>query len=372
MLKVGDRVRFIRESGGGIVRSRKGKIIYVEGEDGFEIPFDEKDLVLVEDNASFMPAYKTPKQQREEADAVEIKEAIKIENTRSQRTLDDNAKSGIFIKNKDKANIFLAFVPDNESNLSQSRFDTYIINDSNYHIAYVYSFRDYDNLSKWHLLSEGLIESNQKLFIEDLSHSMIGDMPKISLQFMAFSPQDPFEKIEPMSVELKLDAKKFLKSGLFEKNDFFDEKAMIIELVKDNIPIKENTIKNIDFNQPKVAEKKEIRTEARLKDDDILVVDLHIEELIDNTLNLSAKDMLDKQMEHFHTIIAKYKDKEGKQIVFIHGKGEGVLRASIERELKHKYRFIDFQDASFMEYGYGATMITIRKKNFDNRNKKWR
>ena len=47
------------------------------------------------------------------------------------------------------------------------------------------------------------------------------------------------------------------------------------------------------------------------------------------------------------------------RIVFIHGKGDGVLRKAILTELKTKYPACKWQDASFKEYGYGATMVTV-------------
>ena len=50
----------------------------------------------------------------------------------------------------------------------------------------------------------------------------------------------------------------------------------------------------------------------------------------------------------------------GAKIVFIHGKGEGVLRKAILDELKRKYPRCEAQDASFREYGFGATLITVR------------
>lgn len=50
---------------------------------------------------------------------------------------------------------------------------------------------------------------------------------------------------------------------------------------------------------------------------------------------------------------------KGKKIVFIHGKGEGVLRNAIINELRSKYKSYTYQDASFREYGFGATMVTI-------------
>ena len=44
----------------------------------------------------------------------------------------------------------------------------------------------------------------------------------------------------------------------------------------------------------------------------------------------------------------------------IHGKGDGVLRKAIIDELKRKYSNCRYQDASFQEYGFGATMVTIK------------
>jgi dsDNA-specific endonuclease/ATPase MutS2 len=49
----------------------------------------------------------------------------------------------------------------------------------------------------------------------------------------------------------------------------------------------------------------------------------------------------------------------GTRIVFIHGKGEGVLRKNILQELRARYKNCTAQDASFREYGFGATMVKV-------------
>jgi dsDNA-specific endonuclease/ATPase MutS2 len=50
-----------------------------------------------------------------------------------------------------------------------------------------------------------------------------------------------------------------------------------------------------------------------------------------------------------------------KRIVFIHGVGQGVLKQEVTNLLKRKFKKYYFQDASFKEYGYGATMVILRK-----------
>ena len=69
--------------------------------------------------------------------------------------------------------------------------------------------------------------------------------------------------------------------------------------------------------------------------------------------------ILKYQIEKFNEAMKSVLRKKGQRIVFIHGKGDGVLRKAILTELKVKYPQCRWQDASFKEYGYGATMVTV-------------
>ena len=95
-------------------------------------------------------------------------------------------------------------------------------------------------------------------------------------------------------------------------------------------------------------------------DQEILEVDLHINALLDNTAGLSPSVLLNTQLTEFRIIMDRNIKKKGQRIVFIHGKGEGVLREALIKELTHRYRGCTYEDASFQKYGYGATMVTIR------------
>jgi len=75
---------------------------------------------------------------------------------------------------------------------------------------------------------------------------------------------------------------------------------------------------------------------------------------------LSNAEMLQIQIDKFHSVLAEHKNRKGQKIVFIHGKGEGVLRHALIHELSYRYKQYSYQDASFQEYGYGATQVTIR------------
>ena len=92
----------------------------------------------------------------------------------------------------------------------------------------------------------------------------------------------------------------------------------------------------------------------------IVEVDLHINELLDTTAGMNNTDMLNVQLGKFRETMEQYRSKKEQKIVFIHGKGEGVLRNAILQELKTKYKKCPCWDASFKEYGFGATMVTIK------------
>ena len=66
----------------------------------------------------------------------------------------------------------------------------------------------------------------------------------------------------------------------------------------------------------------------------------------------------------------RYKTKREQKIVFIHGKGDGVLRKALLDELKRKYSTCRYQDASFQEYGFGATLVTIRQVSLRSNDRK--
>lgn len=95
-------------------------------------------------------------------------------------------------------------------------------------------------------------------------------------------------------------------------------------------------------------------------DNNLVVVDLHADELLETTGGMSSVDILQYQLEVFRNTIKAYAKQKGTRIVFIHGKGEGVLRRAILNELNYRYKSYQYQDASFQEYGYGATQVTIK------------
>lgn len=92
----------------------------------------------------------------------------------------------------------------------------------------------------------------------------------------------------------------------------------------------------------------------------VLEVDLHANQLLLTTKGMGNTDILLYQLSKFNEVMRQYHRKKGTQLVFIHGKGEGVLRNALLHELRTKYPQCYRQDAPFHKYGFGATKVTIR------------
>lgn len=350
-VKIGDKVRFLNSTGGGtIIRFIDKNLVGVEDEDGFEIPVLIKECVVIESaETGSKPAAKPVQNPILSKDSTPVLPVI------------EEKKQIIETPEGNLLNAALAFLPNEPKSLQNTSFDCYFVNDSNYFL-----FVNYMNKvdKQWNSRFLGEIEPNMKIFIEEFSKEELNDLEKVCIQFIAYKKDRSFFVKNPLSAELRIDTVKFYKLHSFRENDYFDEDALVFPLIKNDIP--ERPIR-IDVQElEKAIKEKQVssrpeRMPIKKKETaGIIEVDLHAEELLDNTAGLGNAEILNYQMEKFREILQENQHKKGQKIVFIHGKGEGVLRKNILDELRSKYKNFLYQDASFREYGYGATMITVK------------
>ena len=190
-------------------------------------------------------------------------------------------------------------------------------------------------------------------------------MDRVAIQYVAFKRDKEFKLKAPVAVEYALDTTKFFKLHCFRDNVYFDTPVIALDIVKNDIPQRSMVIDSSRLEESmkakRIADKSQRRpVEKKNRRPEIIEVDLHINQLLDTTAGLSNTDMLQVQLKEFNRVMTENIKNKGQKIVFIHGKGEGVLRNALLKELKHKYPHCDTQDASFREYGFGATQVTIR------------
>ncbi len=87
------------------------------------------------------------------------------------------------------------------------------------------------------------------------------------------------------------------------------------------------------------------------------VVDLHADKLTDDWQNMSAAEILSMQLQSFETFYDLTIAHNQKELIVIHGIGEGKLRDEIHQRLKLKREVKTFVNQFHHLYGYGATEI---------------
>ena len=392
-MKIGDQVRFLSETGGGKVAGFQGKnIVLVEDEDGFQIPTAISDVVVVENDdysTTRIVGDKMKQPTPEQTDGQSIKAKLKSgmdEDISEEEPDDDPADKEIAFrkpveerKGGNQLSVYLAFVPVDIKEISNTEFDTYIVNDSNYHLHFAYLTAEG---SSWTLRAANELEPNTKLYLETFNRQSLDERRHIAVQLTAFKRAKAFLLKPTIDVQLRLDPVKFYKLHTFQSNDFFETPALLYTIVENDKPSRSFVIdtkklkaemyqsaapaessRKQDAYQPRYADRKHRGNPLITKrkgDEDIIVVDLHAGEILETTAGMTAGDILNYQLQVFRDTLAAHAKHKGQRIVFIHGKGEGVLRRAIVNDLSYRYKNYSYQDASFQEYGYGATQVTIK------------
>lgn len=357
--KIGDKVRFLNDIGGGIVvRFVSKSIVAVQDEDGFEIPVsineivvidEKKDSVFANENyiqrvpTSTAAAGKPEDEQQDEEDFADF-----YIPQRSEEAIDPSTSS---------YNVLLGFIPFNKQNPSTADLDLYVINDSDYRIAFtVGKWTDKEMLQP---IGSGMMEPDSKERICTLSRDDFSRVQMFNVSIIYFKNRD-FVPVPPAQINLELNPLKFVKANSFKTNDYFDEQAVIFTVSTSSVPASAPIISAKDIEKS-LKEKQDIRPKLQLKSTpDQEEIDLHIDALVDSYEELSNGEILEIQMARFTTTLEGAIRSKTKRIVFIHGVGNGKLKNEVRKTLERSYPKLRFQDASFKEYGYGATLVLLK------------
>ena len=392
-MKIGDKVRFISEVGGGVVSGFQGKnIVLVQDEDGFDIPMAINDVVVIgeEDyNKAHLP-YGKPEPKKPDNRSMKAIMGDQSNIVDNQDNDDDEVDFSKVTfrapveerKGGNALSAYLAFVPIDIKEITHTRFECYFVNDSNYYIQYSYLAADGNS---WTLRSQGEVEPNTKEYIEEFGRDELNAFGHVAIQLFAYKREKPFVLKPVVDVQFRIDPVKFYKLHTFQENDFFEQPALLHTIIE-----------NDKVTRPLVVDAKQLKAEMyhvepndntkvashqnngyvrryddgrkggnpfitkRKGDEDVIVVDLHANALLDTTAGMSAGDILNYQLDVFRRTLKEHASKKGQRIVFVHGKGEGVLRRALINDLVYRFKHYTYQDASFQEYGYGATQVTIK------------
>ncbi len=139
----------------------------------------------------------------------------------------------------------------------------------------------------------------------------------------------------------------------------FNENEIIKTGQSINISINSESMKRV-LKEKEIPKPRSFVKEKKVREQPVPEFDLHIEQLVKNFRGMTNYEILSLQAEtakkHLEFAIVNRIPK----IVFIHGVGEGILKAELDF-MFGRYENIDFRDANYQKYGLGATEVYIRQ-----------
>lgn len=328
-LRIGDKVRFLNEKGEGIVsRIQDNKTVFVEMPDGFEIPYLASQLVPIHT------------------------ELIIDKNTENiELSPDANIADAIYF----------VIEPDHELPSLMNEYNLYLFNASAFNLLYTYSIKDDEY---YQTLKNGSVGPYQKVLLKQVKMQFFHDFNQHKIEAVLFK-NTHFRPQVPISESVYITPRNLTNSETIKHPEF--KLAVYAFLLKDEF-ITTNTVEAVleeeDIKRLKSIKEFNSKEKISRSHKDYLKslekeVDLHIEELVDSIKGLSNHEILSIQMEKFEKELDLAISKGMKKIIFIHGVGNGRLKQEIISVLK-SVREVTFQDASYKEYGFGATQVNIK------------
>lgn len=294
MLNIGDRVKFLSDTGVAVITKIEKNLVWVETEDGFEIPVSITDVVAVSKEQEL--------------------EAIARIGSGDERPGSKKAKH-------------------------QSKKDRPIP---------VKEREAYKRYGKISLVDEGEMEDEEDLL----------DMHDIKAKYVKnlMAQQQRAKEIEQEELLRNENMARVIESGEPTIENVFEPEKPILQ-AKGNKP-RTMTLEQLAETKGETTTIKQHIKKTPKPTDDIEVVDLHANEVLESEVGMSSGEIITAQLSRFTiSLDSCVKTGKRGKIVYIHGVGKGKLRYEIERKLRLSYPKLSYQDASFAEYGFGAILI---------------
>jgi Domain of unknown function (DUF2027)/Smr domain len=353
--RIGDKVKFLNEKGGGVVRKIiSPSLVLVEIDDGFEIPVMPSELVL---DSDMMETISKPRSGVRETSVQDVTRQEAIEYDERKTPIDKVGFRGVIPEG-----LYLAFVPHDQKWLITGELDILLINNTGWEIMFSYFLQNVEG--RFEGIDYDMLEPKTKILIETIDREDLEKWTTGVVQAIFINDEMDYLLL-PANCNFDIKASRIYKEGNYKHTPLVSEKAFVFSLLELNIQPKfEGKASQLKFDQhEKIDQKaKEVRMASPIDKHKTVegeaIVDLHIGELIDNILGLSNWDMLKIQKDYFEKMLDSAIKSHYRKVTFIHGVGNGVLKNEIVNIMK-EYEGLENQSASLAKFGVGAIDVLI-------------
>ncbi len=364
-LNIGDKVKFLNQSGGGVVtKIVSSQMVCVTDNDGFEIPTLVNELVKIDAEIKSAKMFHNEADFPKEETLQKISEQLE-EETSEFETITPLRKA---FNNPMKEGVYLAFVPHEQRWLLTGNVDIYLLNFTKYDLIFSLFLSDIET-ENFIGQDYSSIPKHSKIFLETIGRDGIPQWSKGVVQALFHTNEDS-RVLNPLNVDFKINGMRFLKEESYKMVPVLGEKALVVNLGEISTMgdfLKSSSAKEKDKagTQGKSSLLKEEFSDRQLIGKNHAEIDLHIDELADDTASLSPEEMLKIQLRHFEKALDAAIENHLEKITFIHGVGSGKLKSEIAGILK-QYEGLHWFDAPMSKYGVGATEVLIGQNPVKN------
>lgn len=385
-LKVGDKVRFLNEKGGGVVSKLiSTSLVHVAIEEGFEIPVLASELVKVEpggvaDNLFYRPVKAAPDTSR--TDEIRSEVSGNTGNSGSRDTRYESSKPSdktdanqepVFSSSDNKITpiykqtgsvlgetVFIAWEPVDQQWLLTGSLNIYLVNNSPFDVVYAFFMEEVD--ATFAGVDYDVIPPYSKAHIETITREDL-ELWSAGVVQMLFYSSEMKDLLQPLHARFRIKPTRFYKEQSYTDFRVIGSKAIVVklgDLISQRISESQTAMQSAD---PQARQKIEALAPKALIDRHNsghreAEVDLHISALRDDFSTMPNHEILQYQVEYFVKMLESAISHNYLKVVFIHGVGNGVLKSAIIHKIRD-YENIELRNASFARYGNGAVEILI-------------
>lgn len=316
-MNIGDKVRVVHGKEQGVVVGFGPKgVVEVMLSDGFKIPFTKSDLVVVS--------------------------ALEDKVFALDPTLESPKSTSNKIHSFSDKGIFLAKIVEKEG-----KHVFHLVNNTDFQLIYTSFLLRASSETK--PLQAGILNKKTSIQIFQTEQTGLLDEAKMLIQMLFFA-QTRSEVRLPLIREIELKPNKW--KGEADVLPVIEKKGNKIQLDISLTDQDAITLANT------LGEKIPTTSHQIMKP--ASEVDLHIEKLVNDHYTLRAEEKLRYQMRAFESHLEKAVSAGLKEVIYIHGVGNGILKAEIGKKLSNNIFVKHYEDARRDKYGYGATLVLLK------------
>lgn len=358
--------------------------------DGFEIPCSVTDLIKVEKPASTAErlfyegkgSYDAPEKAPKNVNRIPVEGPTPEEDedlpgmpTQASSPTAEEAEDlrisplrrSFGGKNPQSEGVYIALVPLDQQFMLRGPLEFYIVNYTPHTLLYNFATRGAESFYGVDFAS---VPPYSKILVESVEREDLGLWTEGVLQGLFFQDESPAWLL-PFSKDYKIRVNHLGRQENYVFPVFMQQKTLLVPVLDaalhktEGIALQTGKARNEEgkAEQParNIVTDSKNPLQAYMIQRDVAEVDLHVEKLLSTRLelkNTEEKDYLARQLQVFETCLNQAINQRLSKIIFIHGVGNGILKAEMEKKLK-QYENLHFMEASRVKYGAGALEVYI-------------